>query len=514
MAVEFTPKVYDKLSGGLNTSSANVYLQDGEFRALTNFQTDTDGSVSMRQGYVDVGVAETTHLAGTGLFQYRPFTGASQLLKTCKNTGAFSDAALKRRNSSTWTPIAETAFTLLDHSFCDFLQYQNAVYIVAHGGNNRVMKYDGVASFTEVAGSPKAQVFTQFLDRIWAAKDPAAPSVLYYTATAAPDNWTTSDAGSISVAVNDGDQIMGVVALFNRLIIFKRYSIYVMDGNDFGSYTIQKVVSDGGAVSSRSIVSIENRVIYLSDKGWYETDGSTTKFVSDKIRPTRLDSLNRARDDQSFSFHHRKRSQYVAVASGVGSSVNNVALPYKYDSNIGSVDSAGGSGWSNFTAFNFNAGCVIQNAGNDQDIYFLGNTDGKLYIYERNEAGVLVSTDDGAGYPLDIRTKWMDHGAPNYSKIWRRITLAIQALTNGVSSSYVYRVNLGVPVSAYLQMEVQKGSGTGFVVSLFTDVDGKFEETTPQQIITLTPATGVVFTGIQKFTVEAQILPTRVILAS
>ncbi|MEK6650397.1 MAG: hypothetical protein AABY75_05435 [Bacteroidota bacterium] len=501
MPTPWTPRAYERLSGGLNTQAGEIYLRDGEFAYLENAQVDNDGSLIARNGYADVAVAETTHLAGTGLFQRRPASGSNQLIKTCKNVGAWTQSALKIRSGATWSNVAPTAFTPSDHDFATFVQYKNNVYIFLWGGTTAVSKFDGT-NWTLPAGTPAARIGVVFQERVFAAANPASPNTLYFTVTGDGDDYVGAGSGSIEIGSGDGDTIVGLAVLFNRIIVFKQNSVYVVDGNDYSSFTAQRVVADSGASSPRSILSIENQVYYLSDKGWYVTDGSTTRGVSELIRPTRL-ALNRAKDTMSFALHHRRRSQYLCTCSDTTSTTNNVALVYKYPSTVESSQVGGESSWSKFVAWPFHAGCVAKTSGGDEDLYFLHVSNGKLLIYERDEAGDTVDSDDSAAITFEARTRWMDHDAPQLSKFWRMLTITFQ--TDGTLASYITSLRLGIPgASQWIQIVLSQDNG-GIQTQFFTE----FNETTPVfEYLVLAPA-GNSFTGVQKYIIEAQIVGNR-----
>lgn len=67
---------------------------------------------------------------------------------------------------------------------------------------------------------------------------------------------------------NDGDRIQGLFSAYGRLFIWKRFSLWALDGADPNSWTINLVSSDFGLSSQRSIVSAEG-VLYW----WGGTQG-------------------------------------------------------------------------------------------------------------------------------------------------------------------------------------------------------------------------------------------------
>jgi len=55
---------------------------------------------------------------------------------------------------------------------------------------------------------------------------------------------------------NDGDRIMGLVSMSGRLLIFKEFALYALDGTDPASWTVSLVSANHGLSSMRSLVIV------------------------------------------------------------------------------------------------------------------------------------------------------------------------------------------------------------------------------------------------------------------
>lgn len=77
-----------------------------------------------------------------------------------------------------------------------------------------------------------------------------------------PESFNPNNVEPISL--NDGDIITGLYSMWGRLFIFKRFSVWMIEGTDPSSWTVSLVSPDHGAVSGRGITSVEN-VIYFWD---------------------------------------------------------------------------------------------------------------------------------------------------------------------------------------------------------------------------------------------------------
>lgn len=107
---------------------------------------------------------------------------------------------------------------------------------------------------------------------------------------------TTCDWESTAYAevhTNDGDFITGLEVLNDALIIFKQYSTWALMGSGPDDWQLLQI-DPHGTLAPKSIAMGDGVIYYLAHDGVRVFDGSTSAVISDKIRSTVQDKLNKA----------------------------------------------------------------------------------------------------------------------------------------------------------------------------------------------------------------------------
>jgi hypothetical protein len=95
------------------------------------------------------------------------------------------------------------------------------------------------------------------------------------------------------VHTNDGDYITGLEVLNDALIIFKQYSTWALIGYGPDDWQLLQIDAHG-TLAPKSIAMGDGVIYYLAHDGVRVFDGSTSVVISDKIRSTVQDKLNKA----------------------------------------------------------------------------------------------------------------------------------------------------------------------------------------------------------------------------
>jgi hypothetical protein len=107
------------------------------------------------------------------------------------------------------------------------------------------------------------------------------------------DGTTYPVANTISVpdpySVND--PITGVSILYGNLLVFKRYSFYILQGTPPGNLILSKLNSSVGCVEPASVVQIDNLVYFVSDKGLYAANLFNVQQKCYKVEPRYLGAV-------------------------------------------------------------------------------------------------------------------------------------------------------------------------------------------------------------------------------
>lgn len=171
-------------------------------------------------------------------------------------------------------------------------------------GNATVFDDAGVieASFiaypptADSTGGPKAKYVIRFHDRLVFAGLSGEPSKLLVSGRAPNhEKFDLSYGGNyIEIEPDAGDDITGIAAWTDRIIVFKERSIWEVKlttekaGNFFLTVPEAKLITAShGAIAPRSIIPVENDIFFLSRKGIY-TLGYESGFAFDVLRTNEI----------------------------------------------------------------------------------------------------------------------------------------------------------------------------------------------------------------------------------
>lgn len=113
---------------------------------------------------------------------------------------------------------------------------------------------------------PRFRYLQYLSDRIYGAGDYNAPTTLYYS-NALPTNGSSINANAIIVWWDERGSITGMEEYSQSVLTFKDSKIYAVD---VANTNIQTVDTEWWGWSDRSIQSVANSLVYLSDR-WIET---------------------------------------------------------------------------------------------------------------------------------------------------------------------------------------------------------------------------------------------------
>lgn len=106
-------------------------------------------------------------------------------------------------------------------------------------------------------------------------------NALKWSQALSPEKWPEANVTLIGSEPNDF--IMGLATVGRYLLIFKRYSTWVMSGNSEENFSVQRLSGSIGCVDSRSIVEYEDSIIWASYHGIHMI--STQLEVTDLTAP-------------------------------------------------------------------------------------------------------------------------------------------------------------------------------------------------------------------------------------
>ena len=438
-------------SKGLNNLVSPTLIDDKEWQDLMNVEYDEGGVLRKRSGYTTVGGSLT---AAKGLGIYNPLAGVAKLV-------TIDNGTLKYYSGSSWTSATGATFTAgLD---CSFSQARLKLFI--WNGTDGGAYFDG-AAVTRPGTMPSALFGVYYQNKHIVSGATGQPSRLYisnvsdatdFTVTTGgtqpqPDSTTDSETGVtnvpgatvfsgtpglseanvIDVRKDDGDKITGLVLFQGLVIIFKERSIYQLTFASDGTPTVTPITYATGAISSRSIIPVENDIYFMSREGirvlgnmqgYISSTGSTirTRVISIRIQPT-MNTINSAYFSRMNGIYFNYK--YILAVPTSSSSINRCIV---YDTRFDSFVV-----WQNFNA---NQMVIYVDSSNQQHLYFLN--DGGTQVYQRVDG---TYSDNGAAIEAWATSKAQNINNPDLTKFWVDIRLILRRLQGQITFT-VYEDN-------------------------------------------------------------------------
>lgn len=219
------------------------------------------------------------------------------------------------------------------------------------------------------------------------------PSGLRWSKLGEPTQYSNDSIAYRAIGKNDGDEITGLASFRGTLVIFKRQSIWLMNGDDDEqNFTFFAAVTGTGCVASRTIAKDGDRALYfLSACGIYRYDLNLAVDVSDAIQSSDFDEPNlddldyvNRRDFFCAGVNPCDRTYELAVTP-TGGTVNT-------DIHVLNLDPG------SFGMFAYGMGKLVVSCYSDtSDVGPIRNGAGRPKLYVGTEAGYLYETGSETG---------------------------------------------------------------------------------------------------------------------
>lgn len=291
-------------------------------------------------------------------------------------------------------------------------------------------------------GGPKAKYIIRFQDRLIFAGISGEPSkVLISGRSPNHEKFDLANGGNfINIEQDAGDDITGIAAFRDRIVVFKQQSIWQITlgseqiGNFFiTSPNLQLITASYGCVAPRSVVAVENDIYFLS-RDSLNTLGYQTGFsfdvlrangISGKVR-TFFDALTVSQKMNAVGTYFGKKyiisfpglSQSLVIDAERGAWIG----PWTFD----------GSVYDKYTDTSSNEHLVV----------------GSTTSANVNEYSESFTTDNGVAIATALKTKQEDFGDWSLFKNIRNIFLQFRNITGQVSANIRLEQRNGLVVTA------------------------------------------------------------------
>ncbi len=450
--------VVDNLDGGWSTRSYPHRTKDGQMTVLDNFMHVRDNVWTLRPGNVLYGGGSgatgsgVNSVAGTRFYTGSPIAGTllvhsdSKVYSGNDLTGAFTQ--ISTGVMSTTQPA----------SFAQLYDPDNAsaaaVTCFIADGSRVPQRWDGAnwgavkttAGFLPIGAASGVSITPKYVCEwnyhLVYANEPTDPTALWISDALRPERFTgtalTDSTGLTYYAYYPGGrgtkmgEITGIIPFGPTLIIFYTAGIVTcVNTGSYGSfqYTFTKISPTLGCPSPRSIVALDQCVIFFGGDRFYCTDGNYVVPLPDEL-PTLYGNDNAAQqppeilDPTSVSAFRRGLSYLASYQSSAGLGYNDRIAVFDTQGTSGTANGwvwymgTGGVWYRWPSGMTLNWGLECRGAG-DAGTYpcYWGSSSADV-IAEFDPPGASPAfTDFGNAISFELRTKAYFLERPVHSKV-------------------------------------------------------------------------------------------------
>lgn len=271
----------------------------------------------------------------------------------------------------------------------------------------------------------------QYQNRVFYAGFSGAASTVWFSDLGEPEGIFPEN--NFEVRTNDGDQVSGMRAYLNGLIVSKYKSIYVLNGNAPENFDLQEITTEYGNISNRSMVVYNNIFYGLDKKGILKYDGANIEVISTRVEDV-FNSMNlAAAKDNASAIHNRFRNEVWFAIPTDSSTLCNTTVVYDYVADAFSV-------WKglDISSMAMAQGSLVQPTS------FAGGYSGTVRYF-----GTSFLTDAGVAFTSVIKFPFQAPLGQSTEKQFRRVFMNVDPVT-GVTAPVT--VNLRANYGSSIQI--------------------------------------------------------------
>ena len=456
---------------GLNTQDSPLTLEAGYASIATNCVIDQYGRIGARKGFSRVNsssgnlgandikvIHELVQLDGTltvlfaGNNKLFKLDGSNAVVELTYGGGGTAPTI----TNSNWQCASLNGITYFFQSGFDPLIYDPAVSTTTFRRVSEKTGYTGTV--------PLGNIVISAYGRLWVADTTADNVTISFSDLLAGHNWTAGTSGTLDVSrvwANGADQIMGLGAHNNFLVIFGKRQILVYSGATTPStMSLADTIGNIGCLSRDSIVSTGSDIVFLSNSGVR----SLLRTIQEKSAPLRDLSKNVRNDLMTYV-----ASETLANIKAVYSEVNAfylLTLPvakqvYVFDTKAQLQDgSARVTTWDSI-----------------EPTALLSRRNGDLLIGKKGYVGKYGTyLDHASSYRFQYYTNYADLGDANVTSILKKISVVVIGGTNQILtikwsydfSAQYYSTQAQIPISTIAEYGMAEYGANGSPVAYYS----------------------------------------------
>jgi hypothetical protein len=354
-----TKPVIVTLADGINQSVESIEIKDSQCTSVLNMDSFIYPTLQVRDGC-------TLFSQHTGYIN-----------KIFKFSGVWycgNGKGMYKQSGSAWVAVYEYG-EIYNNRLWDAAMFFDGSQLYFLNRLLQLSKYDGT-TLTTLSSAPSSSSFlTTHANRFYLAG--TNDNLLSYSGLRLADDWTSTNkytgTGKITIETADGERPTGLVSFANHVILFKKYTMHELFGEDSTNFEMQNPYNVG-CISDRSIVQTnEGLLFFLASDGFYVyMGGATPTKVSDPVR-NYISKINLEYAQHCVSGTDG-RFIYLSLVTG-SETIPNVTLKYDLQRQSWWVES--------YVATSFYL--------DGQTLYY-GTAEGRIMkVGGANDAGVLIS---------------------------------------------------------------------------------------------------------------------------
>jgi hypothetical protein len=253
------------------------------------------------------------------------------------------------------------------------------------------------------------------------------PNRIRFSHPGSAGDWRSFDYIDIDPGA-DGDYITGLIALQDRLLVFKRKSIYVLAGSGPDAFQVFPLSREHGAVSQDAIVNTDLGVYFFSwSDGVMLYDGNKVQWQFEKMLPLIDGGLIPEAAQNLPTLGWSNRRLWVGIPYRP-----NVDAPVPTANTRTLVLDPSLTKEGSWVMYDIPSGPMFDMKLTELRDNLLSSITGNTRILILESPGVTSPTDNYGGGPIPIaswyRTRWVDLGQPAVVKRWRTPEFVIRAI--------------------------------------------------------------------------------------
>lgn len=257
------------LADGINQSVESIELKDSQLVSAVNVDSFLYPTLQVADGHT--------------LFSQH--TGYINRIFRFKNTWYCGNGkGLYKQSGSSWTAVYEYS-DINEGRFWDVAMFFDGSKMYFVDGSSQLRQYDGT-TLTALGSAPANSSFlTTHANRFYLANK--NDNLLSYSGQRDAADWTSTNkytgTGKITVETVDGETPRGLTTFANHVILFKKYTMHELFGEDSTNFQMQNPYGVG-CISDRSIVQANEALYWLATDGVYAYMGGAAPVkISDPI---------------------------------------------------------------------------------------------------------------------------------------------------------------------------------------------------------------------------------------